>query len=307
MKKKVVLFFPSIGKLYLPIIPFAFLYLERAVRDLDVEIVINDENVGDEYVDYIKEHNEEILLVGVSAIIGMQIESCVIFSKYVKSISNIKVLWGGWLPTTIPEQILKEEYIDFIIAGQGEMPFRSFVISLLNNQSYENIKGLGFKNNNIFKVNPSEKFTFHPMFHQVNLKLVDVKKYFFEPSGTHCYSATIGCNLKCTFCTTGNVYNHNWYHKDIQQIISDLKYFKQETPSFRHLSLEDDNFFANKKFVIQFAHALISENIDIAWTASGHSQTILQHYSDEDMELIYRSGCRGVYCGAESGDKNILT
>ncbi len=51
MKKKIVLFFPSIGKLYLPIIPFAFLYLERAVRDLDVEIVIIDENVGDEYVD----------------------------------------------------------------------------------------------------------------------------------------------------------------------------------------------------------------------------------------------------------------
>jgi len=304
-KNKIVLFFPSIGNISQPIIPFAFLYLEKSVRDLAVEIVIIDENIGDTYHDYIQHNLQDILFVGVSAIIGIQIERCVLFSTYVKSLSTIPVLWGGWYPTTLPEQVLKEDYIDFIITGQGEIPFRAFTEKMMRRESCEAIPGLGFRKNNIITLNAREPISVHPEFHRVNLSFIDVNRYLSN-SNTYCYPATIGCNMKCTFCTTGSVYNHLWFHKDIDQIISDIRYFKEHSPGFNNLSIEDDNFFADRNFVIDFAKALIANHFPITWAASGHARTILSQFSDEDMQLIKISGCEGIYIGAESGDNQIL-
>ena len=96
-----------------------------------------------------------------------------------------------------------------------------------------------------------------------------------------------------------------WFPKKISEIIDDLKYLREEA-SITHISFWDDNFFASKKFVLDFCNELILSGLKMTWDAETHVGFFLKTYTDEDIQLMYKSGCRRIKVGAESGDQEVL-
>ena len=86
-KNVVILFHPAIQNQYYKCIPYAVLYLERMIRDLDVEIIIIDENVEKNYEPIIERVKDRILFAGISSIIGSQILGGIRFARYRKSLN----------------------------------------------------------------------------------------------------------------------------------------------------------------------------------------------------------------------------
>ena len=54
---------------------------------------------------------------------GMQTQHSAEFSKKIKKGSDIPMLWGGIHPSLLPEQCIKEDYIDYVICGEGSRQF----------------------------------------------------------------------------------------------------------------------------------------------------------------------------------------
>ena len=310
-RKTILLFFPifDYGGKGCEYIPFSILHLERAIRHMNLNVILIDENDNQNYEKVIGTHKNDILLTGVSAITGCQIDGGIKFSKKVREIApEAKILWGGWHPTIVPEQTLKEHYIDFVIVGQGEKPFDEFIQALLNDTSFLDIKGLAYKKDGQFKLNTPDEFCNLNDFPDVDYSLIDLNKYVLKTDFSErrlMYFATYGCPFNCPFCSGSQIFKKKWYPKKMETIIADLKYFK-EIASIDSVLFWDDNFFSNKKFVLDFAQKVIDENLDIVWEGSAHARGFLNLFKEADVKLLYKAGLRRVSTGAESGNDSVL-
>lgn len=289
-------------------IPYSLLYLERMIRSLGLQVILIDEQVQKNYIDLINKVKDRILLVGVSAMTGYQIQGGIDFSKKIKDISSALVLWGGWHVTILPEQSLEEDYVDLIIVGQGELPLQQLVSKLINGEDYTGVSGLGYKEGKIIIVNPPDKFVDIKTFPHVNFSLINLDNYVFKGAySERCigYFSSHGCPFDCAFCCVSKVYGRRWYSKEVSEIIKDLKYFK-EVAQVDSITFDDDNFFVKKQFTLEFCKELIKEDLNLLWDTSAHAGLFLKLFSEEEVKLLYRAGCRQMYVGAESGDQDML-
>ena len=305
-KKALILFYPSTvpeGHSRFSM-PYALLYLERVLRDLDLEVIIIDEDIIPDYKKEIESRCKTIDFVGVSTMTGHQIKGAVNFSKYIrKNHIDAKIVWGGWHPTVLPEQTLKENYIDFVVHGQGELAFRELIVALIKGQEdFSELKGLAYKANGKLIINQREKFYNTNNLPLVNFDLIDVRKYLV--SDTLVYFASHGCVYECGFCAMSTMYKKNWFPKPVELVINDLAYLKSKS-NFKYINFQDDNFFVNREFTLSLCEAIIKADLNFEFITSGHAKNLL-NYTDEDFETIYKAGCRKVYIGAESGSQEVL-
>lgn len=303
-KNVVILFYPFIGPRHTSI-PFTLLYLERMIRDLDVELILIDENKEADYLPIITKVKDRILLVGASAMIGHQISGAIKFSKEIRKITDALVIWGGWYPSLCPEQVLQEDFVDLVCMDQGEVPFRSLVQKLLNGQDISKIEGIGYKKNGEQIICKNDaKYANSYSFPQIDYTLVNLNKYT-DHGTTLRYIASSGCPYDCAFCTMVVSYGRRWFANSVENVINDLLYFKKET-NFTHLEFYDDNFFINKKWILDFCEAMIKAELNLEWLANAHAGHFRKFFKDEELELIYRAGCRRISFGAESGEQDVL-
>jgi radical SAM superfamily enzyme YgiQ (UPF0313 family) len=309
-KKAVVLFFPNPtpGDPTQRRVPYALLYLERAVRDLDIEVVLLDEQRQPDYMPILAAMRDRLLLAGVSSLTGEQITAGITFSKRVRELSSAPVVWGGWHATLLPQQTLREPYIDYVVMGQGERPLRTLLQRLLEGKDPSDIPGLASKQGDAVTINPPAPVEGCSAFPPIDLALLDLKQYLNVsrlPERFLGYFATHGCPLDCSFCCIGEIYQRRWFHKPVAQIIDELRFLK-ENVGVDSLLFEDDNFFVRAKFARELAQAMIDAKLNLKWETSAHAHIFTKAYTDDDVRLFAESGCQQIYIGAESGDQEAL-
>lgn len=310
-KPVVLLFMPLGGGDAYRCVPYALLYLERAVRDLDVEIILIDENTGDDFKNAVDANKGRILLAGVSAMPGYQIQGGINFSNYVRITSpEARIVWGGWQVTMLPEQALIEPYIDFVIEGQGETPFRQLVQALLHKTPLSGIAGLHYKENELPIAPPPNDFVSCTTFPPIDYTLVDLNKYILQgipyASRTIVYFASHGCPHNCSFCALTTVYKQRWYPKPIESVIDDFR-FLVSSAQCDSICFHDDNFFTRKSYSLALAKALIDSGLNLKWEVWSHAGSFMKMFSEEDLQLFYKAGLRRILFGAESGSNEVLS
>lgn len=288
--------------------PYVLLYLERALRNLGLRIVLLDEQIQPDYSVVLEQHRGRLLLAGVSSLTGRQIHGGIAFSRKVRELCDAPVVWGGWHATLLPEQTLQEPYIDYVVVGQGERPLRQLVERLLSGQDTSDIRGLGSKPAGGVRVNPPGPPEDPGLFPNIDFGKLELEKYVYRNAfADRClgYFASHGCPFNCTFCCIGEIYHHHWFRKPVQQIIADLQYLKEHV-GIDSVSFDDDNFFVSAEFVRTLAQAMIEAGLELKWETSAQAGLMSKVFTDEDMNLVFKAGCRQIYIGAESGDQQVL-
>jgi radical SAM superfamily enzyme YgiQ (UPF0313 family) len=309
-KDVVILFFPNPvpGDSTQYRVPYALLYLERALRETGLEVLLVDEQLEPDWPRILAEKRDRLLLAGVSSLTGEQIEGGIAFSKAVRESCDASIAWGGWHATLLPEETLAEPYIDFVVIGQGERPLRQLAEGLRDGKSVADIRGLAYKQGGSVAVNrpaPSENINVFP---RINLGRLDLNRYLNRsrlPERFIGYFASHGCPLDCAFCCVAEIYNRRWYHKPVGEVIEDLQFLKDRA-QIDSVHFEDDNFFVHPQFSLELAQSMIEAKLNLKWETSAHAGMFIKAFHDEDVRLFSRSGCRQVYVGAESGDQRIL-
>ncbi|MFZ0477817.1 MAG: radical SAM protein [Terriglobales bacterium] len=309
-KNVVILFYPNPtpGDVSQFRVPYSLLYLERMVRDLDLEVILLDEQQQPDYVSILASKSSRLLLAGVSSLTGEQINGGIAFSRKVRELCGAPVVWGGWHATLLPEQTLREDYIDYVVIGQGERPLRELVRCLRTGQDTSHIHGLGSKRGADVTINPPAPVEGINAFPPIDLGRLDLKKYLNKsrlPERFIGYFATHGCPLDCSFCCIGKIYQRRWYHKNVGQIIDELRFLKEQV-GVDSLLFEDDNFFVRPQFARELAQAMIDAKLNLKWETSAHAHIFTKAYTDDDVRLFAESGCQQIYIGAESGDQEAL-
>lgn len=310
-KNTVILFYPLVEKTNAnQNLSWALLYLERNLRDLDINLILIDERLNSDYEELIIGHKDSLLLAGVSCMIGFQLVGALKFSSLIKKHSSSPVIWGGWFPTVFTELVLNEKNVDFICVGQGEEPLRLLIYSLLNNLSEFKINGI-IRTSDDLILEEKQTLVNYESLPALNLNIFDINKIIDKESkvdygfrGTD-YLATIGCPYNCAFCNLTYIFGQNWFPKPVNNIISDIEILVRNG-NLSHITFSDDNFFVSKSFTMEFCNKLLASGIKITWEANTHVKTFLKIFGDAEILKIKESGCTRIKIGAESGDQDIL-
>jgi len=309
-KKKIILFHPATQheKFYSFFwIPYSVLTIGSCLSE-DYTVIIIDENIDKNY-SLTDEILQNVLCVGISSMIGAQIKNGLLFAQKVKNInSKIPIIWGGHLPSILPNITLESEYVDLIVLGQGEYTIIEIIKSLSKKIELKTISGIGYKlPDGKIKINPknnSERFEL-PYF---QWQLIDIDKYIRKDNnlGNRIlnYVSSLGCPFPCTFCAEKPMYGDKCYQYNLTRIYSDIDFLISHG-QLDAIKFYDANFFAYPKNAFKIIEYIKSNHSNINWAASGHPKT-LNSFNFTHWKFLEESNCKRLLIGAESGSKASL-
>lgn len=190
---------------------------------------------------------------------------------------DIPVVMGGFHATLMPEEV--EEYAEAVIIGEAELIWNEVIDDLKNSRLKRRYKN-------------KEK---------LNLKHIRLDRSIFKdkrylPIGL--VETGRGCRYSCNFCAIQSFFNSTHRNRPIADIVEEIKLLKKEKKIFFFV---DDNFIGDIKNAKKLLKALI--HLNIRWITQ---MSIDCAFDEELLELMDKSGCKGVLIGFESLDEKNL-
>jgi len=239
-------------------------------KDIDHEITLIDESIQT------IPNNLDADIVGMTVISGTAKRSYELAKRFQDEGKH--VVLGGPHVTLVPDEAQK--YADSIFVGYAEQTWPQFLYDF-KNKTTKNI----YSQDENFTLD-SSPFAKRELFS---------KKYFLTQA---VFEATRSCIHKCDFCVAPSAWGSKQYQHNIDWVIEDIKRVGQKKIIFVDLNLVSDKAYAMELF-----RRLIPLNVQ--WFGLA---TVLIAHDDEMLELMAKSGCKGLLLGLESiSDSNLKT
>lgn len=293
-----------------PYIPYGLLYIatylekngyKSKVYNADFQPLSNfksdEKKLWSEIKTIIEKEKPDIVGIGVMT---PQNDYALKIASIVKSFDkDITVVLGGYHATFFAGELIKDENVDFIVRNEGEITTLELVEAIKNNLNFENVKGITYKKENKVLTNPNRDMIKNlDDFPFPNRELL-INKELYPLSEFGIIIPCRGCPFCCTFCSSN--YYWNYRSRSERNIVDEIEYLKNKYHLLEYW-LEGDNFFIDKKDLINFSKELKSRNLRIIWGGMARVDII----SDELVKELKSSGLCNISLGIESGSQKIL-
>lgn len=255
----------------------------------------------------LKDKLKNCLCVGFSVYTGNGINHSLAVAEKIKKIDRkIPLVWGGYHPTLETRQTLENDFVDFVIRGQGELPFEQLLKYFLNHKSVRltEINGLSYKKNGRIINNPPEVFIDINNFPPFDYGLYD---FVYKSRDWVEYISSRGCPFNCDFCCssafskTGGM---RYSQFTTERILADLKEIvKKYHP--RQIDFVDDNFLLNEKRLKDFIAGYKRNHFNFVWTAFCRCDFFAK-LDEKIVKDLKEINLERVFFGVESGSFRIL-
>jgi anaerobic magnesium-protoporphyrin IX monomethyl ester cyclase len=274
--------------------------------DYDVEFI--DGNLIDEPADFIIERARatNAKMLAVTCMPGPQLRQAVPVCQKVKAaLPELTILWGGYFPTQHSGVILKSDFVDYTILGQGEAPFRQFVDMIHHGGDVTSIQSLGYKKNGEICINDRAPYVPMDNLPWFPYDKIDVARYVGNSYlGTRVlnHNTSFGCPFSCNFCAVVALANKRWLPESAERV-ADIVTHLHDKWHINGLEFHDMDFFVKETRTAEFAERITGKNI--SWWGLGRVDTLMS-YSDDTWKKMQRSGAKMIFMGAESGSDETL-
>jgi anaerobic magnesium-protoporphyrin IX monomethyl ester cyclase len=257
--------------------------------------------------DILEEFKPEI--VGISCMTATY-EKARSLAKEVKNYNNrLPVIFGGIHPTSLPEEVLKDDFVDFVVVGEGELTLAELLKKLERERDFSKIGGLAYKKDGkIFlneKVKPIIDLDSIPM---PARHLFDMKYYTERwnwPRGHWLRTANMmssrGCPYACIFCASKVMFGRSFRANSVKRTVDEVEHLVKDY-GFECVSFSDDTFAIDKQRAIEIAKEIRRRNLRVLSRFQLRANTC-----EEDLLAeLKRAGCIQVDIGVESGSDRVL-
>jgi anaerobic magnesium-protoporphyrin IX monomethyl ester cyclase len=303
--KKIVLFLPPYaGKLLGP--PLGLLSLAGALRENGFEPCIIDGALDRNYLPRVASEIEDCLAFGVSLLTGPMIREAIEVSRYVRTARpDLPIIFGGWHPTLLPRQTLKEDFVDIVVRHQGEKTLLEILQRLEKGQPLDMIQGCWFKRNGRIHENPDRPATPLTALPSPAYDLIDFDAYEREGGGRKLpYATSTGCPYACNYCTDMVFYNRRFNPYEVDRVVNEVTGLVR-AHNLDEVALVDSNFLVDVHRAVAIAQGFVDSGVRFKWTFQASTDLICR-MSDEEVELLGASGVSHIGFGTESASPEIL-
>ena len=251
-----------------------------------------------------KELDDNTLFVGVTCHTGPMIRSALGFSKLVRSLSDIPIVWGGTHASLSPEQTLENPAIDICVIGEGEVTVLEVADTLAAGGALEGVKGIAYKKNGEIIRNEPRDLLPADQWPEAAYQLVDLSRYLpaYEGMRSLFFQASRGCPFECGFCYN-SPFNLRKYRKlEAEKVLERLRNLRK-TIDFEDVYFVDDNFFVDLAWAEAIGKGLAE--MGLAWQVQGIDISALLRMDDNYVARIKSYGCRRLTLGVETASERM--
>ena len=247
--------------------------------------------------------------VGISCPFSCQSRNAHKVAELVKAYdTDVPVIMGGAHPSTLPKSVLRDQNVDYVVIGEGELTMLNLLKTLLKGASFNEIDGFAYREEGKTVINPKKKFIEDldslpfPARH-----LLPMKEYF-DAKASHGpelmrspFTSMItsrGCPFNCVFCSIHTVWGRKWRPRSPDNVLLEIEHLI-DVYRIREIHFEDDNLTLNKKRMEKICDLILDRGLDIKWfTPNGVAIWTLDKNLLEKMK---KSGCYKLSFGIETG------
>lgn len=282
-----------------PLPPTDLMYLAAVAEKAGLEAKINDYSQNGDYEADLKEFNPDYLVVNIAT---PTLEHDLDAVKKAKEICpDVITIAKGAAFLTLADRIIKEHNeLDFGILGEAENTLKE----ILEGKPKAEILGLYYKENDEVKFTGSRPFIEDldslpfPARHLVDNNI-------YRRPDNNKVQATIkvsrGCPFHCFFCLATPVSGTKVRRRSPENIVAEIKECVEKY-NIKNFLFWSDIFNIDKDWTMKLCQAIIDSGLKITWSANTRADT-----ADLEMaEMMYKSGCRLVSIGVESGSQYML-
>jgi len=268
------------------------------------DVTVLDQRIDTDIIHMISElisKNDDILCLGLSVMTGEQIKHAIDISK--KYHRKLQIVWGGLHPTILPEQTLKNEFVDYIVAGEGEEAFLNLLCYLsgkrVDKELFLSKHNNNYKHNYIRDLNSSGYINFS--------KYKIREEYFVKRDGCRrafTLETSRGCPYNCYYCHN-SVYGKPYRALSAPNVLHVIDILMRDY-NIDGVVFQEDNFFVNSKRVRDIIEGLIHIK-NVGWKTNSRVNYFYKLVDDTQfMSSLLKSHCKVIQFGIESGSPRIL-
>ncbi len=288
-----------------PHFPLGIAYVAAYLKSKGIyvkAIDFNIDNKEDKIVAIAKNFN----YVGVSVFATAQINHGYYLAQRIKTnCPKVKIVFGGYHPSFLPEEAFKIGFADYVIKGHGEIPFYELIIG----KSKKNIIGLSYFENGTFIHNTINSRTNLNKLPFPALELFKLRKYQDDvhvmPYAKYTaidVKSSMGCPNNCSYCSAPLIYKQKIYYKTPQKMLKEIKYYIERF-KIRYFHFEDENWLIDRKRIERFCDLVIKNKIKIKYA---FMSSINVMYDNLDLVgKLKKSGCVCIDLGLETADEDV--
>lgn len=234
-------------------------------------------------------------------------------AKHIKTLlsPDIKICFVGPHASALPENIVINEFVDFVAIGEYDYTVRELAQRLAKdvNESCRGIAGLWAKENGSIVKNPLRPLIKNldelPFASRSLFKHLDIRKYELDFT-LHPYMDIMtsrGCPSKCIYCLWPQTLSGGKYReRGLKHVFQEIDFVLTCRPKIREFFFDDDTFTVRHERVKQFCEMYIAKKYNIPFSINARADV-----TDEGiLRLLKKAGLRCLVVGFESGNQEIL-
>jgi len=289
-------------------IPLGVAYLAAFLEKEGYEVKVYDELPHSELLGKVLQDFKPEA-VGISCMTAAY-EKAKTLAKEVKNYdSQMPVIFGGIHPTSAPEETLKDDFVDFVIVGEGELTMAELLKEIKASKDFSRIKGLAFKKDGKVVVNERR-----PLIQDLDSlplparHLFDMDYYTQRwnwPRGHWLKTANLmssrGCPYSCTYCASKVMFGIGFRANSVKKTMEEVDKLVEKY-GFECMSFSDDTFAIDKKRAIEIAREMKRRHPNLLFRVQLRANTC-----DEDLIAEFKkANCIQADIGVESGSEKVL-
>lgn len=238
---------------------------------------------------------------------SFQYQTALELIKLTKSFSDkVITILGGYHVTADKENILASEEmknIDFLIDGEGEVPFNELVKALANGHEYEKVPGIAFLKNG-HPVITDRSVLLEPEKIKIPDRSARIYKKGFHMMGMQAdvIETSRGCVYDCNFCSIRNMYGKSFRKFSIDRIMTDLEDAKRH--GAKGIFITDDNITLDGKRYLELCNEIVKAKLNLTFAVQASVRGFMK--TPGLAAAMAQAGTKFVFLGIENVSDNAL-
>jgi anaerobic magnesium-protoporphyrin IX monomethyl ester cyclase len=300
-----------------PYVPYGLLALKSAAENIEevtIEIFRPSEDLlkkkfveTQELVDacFLEIASENFDVVGFSFVCNSAHYALSIAKKIKEHSPKTMILAGGPYVTKLSSEILEAyPFIDAVFVGESDVSFRKFLTNLMiRKQPFFGVMGVHTREFGLVAATAIENLDELSTVTNSNdyIDNLNITRKFVSHAVPAPLEASRGCPLKCSFCSTRQVWGAAVRRKSAKMLISEMSKISGRTGD-DFFSLIGDNLGVPRNHFMRFCEDLIELENPYKWGCS----LKLDRLTPENLKLMWSAGCRSLFIGVESSSQETL-
>lgn len=282
-----------------PLPPTDLMYLASIAESCGFEAIIRDYSQGGDFEADLKEFQPNYLVANIAT---PTFQSDMMALQLAKEIlPNIcTIVKGAPFLTYNTNTIYENPFIDYVIMGEAELTLKDILDGVPNCE----ILGICYREN--FQPVKNDK---RPFIENLDIlpfparHLVDNSIYKRPDNGNvqAVVKVARGCPFHCFFCLATPVSGAKVRTRSPENIVAELKECVEKY-NIKNFLFWSDIFNFNREWTLELCQKIIESGLKITWSSNTRADTM----DDEMAKMMYKSGCRLVSIGVESGSQKML-